>query len=107
MMEEVRRIDIASDFSKYPAGRYRSDGKHSGEVFREDFLYPALVDSRMVELCLDGAMGYGSSFLEEAFGGLVRVHHLDPSDLRKKLVIVTERMSVEKEIWSYIDRPNS
>lgn len=107
MMEEVRRINIASDFSKFPAGRYRTDGEHSGEVFRDDFLCPALKSSRKVELRLDGAMGYGSSFLDEAFGGLVRVHQLNPSELHKRLILVTERKSIEKEIWSYIDQSNN
>src|SRR6185295_8614794 len=37
-----RRIHVAGEFSKFPAGRYRADGPHSGQRFREEFLEPAL-----------------------------------------------------------------
>jgi hypothetical protein len=36
---------------------------------------------------LDGTRGYLSSFLEEAFGGLVRRHGFKPSDLSQVLEI--------------------
>jgi hypothetical protein len=65
-----------ADFAPSPGGRYVSDGEYSGEWFRDDILAPALSaaqaasDTLVVEL--DGTSGYGSSFLEEAFGGLIR-----------------------------------
>lgn len=96
-------IHLAQDFTKYPAGRYRSDGQYSGEVFREDFLVPALRSGDEVEVVLDGALGYGSSFLEEAFGGLVRESKMDPVDLRKRLRLQTTRKGVLREIWEYIE----
>ena len=65
-------IDIAKDFSRYPAGRYLDDGPFNGQLFRDSFLVPALNSGEGVEICFDGARGYGSSFLEEAFGGLCR-----------------------------------
>jgi hypothetical protein len=66
-------IDVGADFSRFPAGRTRTDGRFSGEAFREDCLVPALRKSSAdVVIYLDSAVGYGSSFLEEAFGGLVR-----------------------------------
>ena len=68
----MKKIDISKDFSDVPAGRYKMDGPHSGERFRDDILIPALRTGEKVEVILDGAEGYGSSFLEEAFGGLVR-----------------------------------
>ena len=86
-----RRIEIAKQFSRYPGGRYRRDGAHSGEAFREDVLLPALKEAvksgtRLV-VVLDGTEGYPSSFLEEAFGGLIREHDLDPELLETLLVI--------------------
>ena len=68
----MKRIDICKHFSDVPAGRYKTDGPNSGERFRNDFLLPALHAGKKVEVILDGSEGYGSSFLEEAFGGLVR-----------------------------------
>ena len=72
-----------SDWTRYPAGRYRSDGPYTGEQWREDFLVPALrlaqgPPKTALEIDLSSVRGWGSSFFEEAFGGLAR-HHLDLS----------------------------
>lgn len=72
-MSNVVHIDIAKDFSPTPGGRYRADGRWSGEEFRETFLVPALRAGNSVEVDLDGPLGFTTSFLEEAFGGLVRI----------------------------------
>jgi hypothetical protein len=53
-------------------GRYRKDGPHSGEQFREDVLIPALKRADRVNILLDSIAGYSPSFFEEAFGGVVR-----------------------------------
>lgn len=71
-MNSRREIHVGRDFSKHPAGRYRDDGPNSGQRFREDFLVPALREADEVLVVLDGTRGFGSSFLEEAFGGLIR-----------------------------------
>lgn len=97
-------IAIASEFSQYPAGRYRVDGAFSGEVFRDDMLEPKLRAYDVVEVDLDGSMGYGSSFLEEAFGGLVRLRKFTKEALHKKLKFhYEEDPFVIDEIWQYID----
>ncbi|MBI4800428.1 MAG: STAS-like domain-containing protein [Desulfarculus sp.] len=98
-------INIASDFSQFPAGRYRSDGGFSGELFRDDFLVPSLNEFDVVEVILDGAEGYGSSFLEESFGGLVREKGFSEADLKKRLVIVCSSPEFEtykEEAWQHI-----
>lgn len=74
MTDEKTKVVRVADFTKYPGGRYRTDGKGSAEAFREDHLEPALRDGGRVAVDLDGVLGAGSSFLEEAFGGLVRNH---------------------------------
>ncbi|MGX7654692.1 STAS-like domain-containing protein [Shewanella putrefaciens] len=61
-----------SDFSKYPGPRFERLGPNSGEEFRVKVLKPAVDNSEEVIVNLDNVFGYGSSFLEEAFGGLVR-----------------------------------
>jgi hypothetical protein len=87
------RIIIATDFSKYPGPRYEDDGPNSGEEFRKRVLVPALQSVRerggIVTVVLDGVAGYGSSFLEEAFGGLVR-SGFRPDFLAEHLEIVAE-----------------
>jgi len=96
-------IKVAQEFSKYPAGRFRSDGEWSGERFRDQLLVPALSKGEKVTVLLDGAEGYGSSFLEEAFGGLVRKGLFTSADLHRRLEIQSRREGYVIEIWGYID----
>ncbi|HEY4144597.1 STAS-like domain-containing protein [Pinirhizobacter sp.] len=94
-------VNVARDFSRFPAGRYRADGRFSGEAFREEFLVPRLQDCDHVTVELDGALGYGSSFLEEAFGGLRRAG-FPVDDLHRKLRLVSSDHSLLSEIQSYL-----
>jgi hypothetical protein len=94
-------ISIARDFSPSPAGRYRTDGPFPGQAFRDDILIPALKNFANITVDLDGTSGFGSSFLEEAFGGLVR-NGFTESELKKKLHIKSSRPSYEVRIWKYI-----
>ena len=84
-------ISIANTFSEAPAGRYVSDGPFSGERFRNEVLFPALNQFDLVEVNLDGTLGYGSSFLEEAFGGLIRECGMTWALLNEKLEITSSR----------------
>src|SRR5690348_4718106 len=83
----MKTINIAKDFSPNPAGRFPQDGPFNGEKFRDEFLAPALTQNDVVNVVLDGVSGFGSSFLEEAFGGLIRKGIIDHESLKKKLVI--------------------
>lgn len=85
----TKTIVIARDFSKFPAGRYREDGKASGAAFR-DMLVDALQSAEGVVVIFDGVAGFGSSFLEEAFGGLVRECHMDKAFLNERLHLRTD-----------------
>ena len=68
------KINLGKQFGRYPAGRYLADGPYNGQKFREQFLIPALKGTdNEIEIDLREARGLKSSFLEEAFGGLVRV----------------------------------
>lgn len=67
---------IAEMFTDKPGGRYISDGPFSGEEFREKELKKLIEQHKDLEepiiIDFDGGYGYGNSFLEESFGGLVR-----------------------------------
>ncbi len=69
-------IEVVKDFTDTPGARYISQGSYSGEEFRDKILYPKFIESleknTILTVNLDGGYGYGSSFLEETFGGLVR-----------------------------------
>lgn len=95
-------IKVAQDFSKYPGGRLKTDGPASGERFRDDFLLPALKASDMVVVYLDGVAGYPHSFLEEAFGGLVRVHGLTRDKL-EELYLDTDKEYLKNTIKQFIE----
>lgn len=99
---KMNTIDVAKDFSANPAGRFKTDGPFSGEKFREEFLVPALKRSEATKILLDGTRGYGSSFLDEAFAGLVRVHGFQPDELSSKLILETSRLTLKREIEAYI-----
>jgi len=87
-------IDIVRDFARYPAGRYRIDGPASGQRFREELLTPALRKGS-TEVVLDEVLGLPSSFLEEAFGGLIRDDGFSYDEVSKRLTLVakTSRMA--------------
>lgn len=98
------RVIKVSDFSKFPGPRYKKLGKFSGEEFRESVLIPAISDGvDDLEINLDGVFGYGSSFLEEAFGGLVRAGI--KADTMRKLIsnVSSKDPSLVVEIKDYVE----
>lgn len=101
-------IDIAIDFSPKPFGRDDEDGKFSGKRFREDKLMNAFNQTNdIVTVYLDGvSRGYGSSFLEESFAGLLR-YGIDYETVKNRLKIDTSDIGYKNEIWSYIEEQHS
>ena len=69
-------LNVASEFSTTPGPRKRSEAEFSGQAFLEELLRPRFLSARknasILHVNLDGAAGYPTSFLEEAFGGLAR-----------------------------------
>lgn len=82
-------LSIAKDFSSRPGGRTKVMGPGSGEAFR-DLILSKIKRSpdEIFEVVLDGTEGYGSSFLEEAFGGIIRLDLMSPEDALKRIKIV-------------------
>jgi STAS-like domain of unknown function (DUF4325) len=98
----IKTISIASDFSRSPAGRYRTDGPYSGEEFRESVLWPALQSNDSVAVDFTGVRGFGSSFLEEAFGGLVRARGMTLEQVRSRVQIKSPLQIYERRVWKYV-----
>ncbi|MFC3148301.1 STAS-like domain-containing protein [Piscinibacterium candidicorallinum] len=97
------RINIARDFTRFPSGRFKRNGETSGEAFREKFLQPTIINGDVVEVELDGTVGYGSSFLEEAFGGLVRALPIPPDEVKQRVKIISNDKTLIGEISQYLD----
>ncbi len=107
-MEEVI-ISIAKDFTKFPGPRYRNEGDFSGEEFRENFLHKnferIIKNGGKLVVNLDGTFGFGTSFLEEVFGGLARTFkNVDVASYLR--IISNEEPYLSTDIKSYIADAN-
>ncbi len=100
-------LNVVKEFTDIPGGRYIEQGSHSGEEFRDNILRPkydyCLANDEKLIINLDGGYGYGSGFLEESFGGMVRMGY-DGKKMLKKMVIITEdEPGLEDKIKNYIN----
>lgn len=101
MNEPTHVVDVGIDFTRFPAGRTTSDGPFCGEVFRDRFLRPWLDKHEPIVVKLDSALGYGSSFLEEAFGGLIRLQY-PKAEVISLVRLDTADPILRREIEGYI-----
>ncbi|WP_309091736.1 STAS-like domain-containing protein [Phenylobacterium sp.] len=95
-------IRLASDFTRFPFGRYRSQGGFSGEAFRDDVLLPLLRNGERIVVDLDGTSGLSPSFLEEAFGGLVRAGFSPDEVIERVQISSDEDPSYIDEVRGYV-----
>ena len=101
------KIKVSTDFARAPGPRYTHEGHNSGQDFRKKILLPRLKDAmakkEALEVDLDGTAGYGTSFLEESFGGLIREDGFNLRDLRNWLKLTSnEEPSLLMEIEDYM-----
>lgn len=86
-------INIAEEYTKTPGARYIADGEFSGEDFRNIILEPRYKEckenNKKLIINFDGGYGYGTSFLEESFGGLVRKGY-SCDELLKNIELISE-----------------
>jgi hypothetical protein len=95
-------INVSTDFTRFPSGRFKKNGSTSGEAFREQFLEKPISDGQKIVVVLDGTVGYGSSFLEEAFGGLVRKLKVSADRVLSLLDFQASDTSLVDEIKQYV-----
>ncbi|ELY2860861.1 STAS-like domain-containing protein [Cronobacter sakazakii] len=96
----MKIIKVASRYP-CPGPRFKKLGPASGEDFRE-WVEKELKHSSELTIDLDGTEGYGSSFLEECFGGLVR-RGIDPAIIKNIKFKSEEEPELIDEITEYID----
>ena len=100
-------IKICRDFSDTPGGRLKEEGEFSGELFRDTILIEKYEEAEqsndILEIDFDDCYGVGTSFLEEAFGGLVRKYH--KHDILKRLIIIaTEDETIPDNIRKFVEK---
>ena len=87
-------LNIAKEFSPMPIGRFRTESKKSGEAFREEILYPkvceAIKNKETLQVDFTDMLNLSAAFLEESFGGLVRIHELDRDEVLKTIEFISE-----------------
>ena len=97
-MENTKTIDFSViEFSQSPGPRYCSQGDDSGEMFYHQELNQKFAEAyqsgNKLRVILDGADGYASSFLDEAFGNLV--YDFGENVVRNSLIVVSD----DEEVW--------
>lgn len=99
---------VARDFTQCPGPRLRSEGPGSGQEFLEDYLVPLLREQMRVwkrhwhlKIDLDGSAGYTIGWLEEVFGGLVRMFGSE-FVLRHVRFRCYDEPYLRFEIWQFI-----
>lgn len=105
MSRDACVINVAQDFSPVPGGRFDEDGEFNGSRFRRQYLVPNLKKCEYVDVLIDGTEGFGSSFLEEAFGGLIRVEGFDSGSLKRRLRVIANSprsQRYRRKIYSYM-----
>jgi hypothetical protein len=99
-MEEDKIELIISEYSQYPGPRYCYQGDSSGEDFYHKKLNKTFADAVLSKhklfVILDGAAGYASSFLDEAFGNLIYDFSLEI--VKKYLEIISNQEPDWKEM---------
>jgi STAS-like domain of unknown function (DUF4325) len=83
-------FNIADDFSKSPGPRYSWQGPMSGEVLRRQLVKLLRDPISRITIILDGTRGFGSSFLDEAFGGLIRSDGFSFDEVRNRMNFVSD-----------------
>ncbi|CAM3571324.1 STAS-like domain-containing protein [Halomonas sp. FME1] len=101
-MSDFVIIDIGLDYTDLPYGRDERDGDLNGKHFRETVLLPALKENKKVIIEMSNALGYGSSFLDEAFAGLIKHGGFTKDELFERLEFKYNKESVKRNIYKYM-----
>lgn len=101
----MKTINVANDFSIIPSGRQKSDGSATGQHFYEILVdaISKLENSERLAINFDGVLTAGSSFLDEAFAGLIRNKVMTQKEFHKTIVIIAnEHPEIKEKISKYV-----
>jgi hypothetical protein len=92
----MKTITLILDFDECPSGRYKWESETSGERFREDYIKPALAESDLITVNLNGADSLPPSFLDEALGLLAKAMGRQEFDRRIKVILDDDKTALRK-----------
>lgn len=87
MTKQTVNIRLA-DWTRFPGGRFKEDGEHSGEEFREKFLADGVTAGSDFEIDFNGIFTVGWSFLDESLGYYVK--ELGEPEFRNRFRIIAD-----------------
>lgn len=95
-------LNLSTDFTTTPGGRYIADGNHSGELFYKSHLLPkyeeALDNNTVLVVNLDGCYGLPNSFIHESFIRFIR--NFKNTDVKNHIKIVCDdEPDVVKQVY--------
>lgn len=94
-----------AEFSKTPYGRTEEDGAYNGKRFRLQYLKPAYQSSdEKISVDFNGTVPPGSSFLDEAFAGLIRYEGMKLDEVWNRLEIISDFPLYEIQIKDFLDK---
>lgn len=103
----IETFNVAKEFSRFPAGRFETDGEYSGEALRKilvdkiDSILFGEADGFVIEL--DGVMGYSSTFLSSCFTGFFE----EVAAPSSKIVFSSTSKQLLYEVNEYVNMPLS
>lgn len=83
-------FNITKEFSKRPCGRYKEHGNYSAERLREIILEKLNSSNDVLTIDVSGLSMFSSAFINECFGGMIRLNLISKSDLNNRIVFVTK-----------------
>lgn len=103
----MNTIKIAlREWTRFPGGRFKSDGEHSGEEFRAQFLENHVKIGDYFEIDFNGIFTAGWSFLDESLGHYVS--ELGEEEFRKRFIIIAnDDPDIIEELDTVIERRTS
>lgn len=91
------------EWTRFPGGRFKTDGEHSGEEFREKFLDAHVKKGYCFEIDFNGIFTAGWSFLDEALGHYVS--ELGEEGFRNRFTIIAnDDPDILEELETVIER---
>lgn len=102
------KFKIATQFTKYPCGRYKDDcNGGSAEELRNNHLIPlilrAIKEDKILTIDLSGTAGYALSFLDEAFGSIGLTLGLTQLEYMNKIHLICSCNNYVSEVYQCIE----